>query len=162
MRLARDRSGYHAPSREDDAGECWSADGRVGLERRLLANTNLSLAGHQPMKCEVGELCTVFKGATHNFTDLRGELASKGHTFRPQSDTEVILAAYFEWDTDCLLRLKGVFALALSDGRQGRPIMVRGRVGEDSLYYVLIHGSIYFAFELKGLMAAPVLNDRRD
>ena len=60
-----------------------------------------------------GELCIVFNGEIYNFPDSRGELAAKGHAFRSKSDTEVILAAYREWGTDCLARLNGAFAFAL-------------------------------------------------
>ena len=109
----------------DDAGVWWSADGCVGLGHRRLAIIDLSPAGHQPMQDASGELCIVFNGEIYNFADLRRELVAKGHAFHSQSDTEVILAAYREWGTDCLSRLNGMFAFALYDGRQ-RQLFVHG------------------------------------
>jgi asparagine synthase (glutamine-hydrolysing) len=141
----------------DDAGEWWSADGCVGLGHRRLAIIDLSPAGHQPMTDAGDELCIVFNGEIYNFADLRRGLAAKGHAFRSQSDTEVILAAYREWGTDCLLRLNGMFAFALYDSRERKLFMARDRAGEKPLFYSLSHGEIRFASELKGLMVDQTL-----
>ena len=100
----RDAMTHRGP---DDAGEWWSTEGCVGLGQRRLSIIDLSPAGHQPMPDASGELCIVFNGEIYNFVDLRRELAAQGHAFRSQSDTEVILAAYREWGTECLSRLNG-------------------------------------------------------
>jgi len=146
----------------DDAGEWWSEDGCVGLGHRRLAIIDLSPAGHQPMQDGRGELCIVFNGEIYNFADLRAELATKGHCFRSQSDTEVILAAYREWDTDCLSHLNGMFAFALYDSRKRQLFMARDRAGEKPLFYTLANGILRFASELKALMADPALPRRID
>lgn len=146
----------------DDAGEWWSADRCVGLGHRRLAIIDLSPAGHQPMQDASGELCIVFNGEIYNFVDLRRELASKGHAFRSHSDTEVILAAYREWGTDCLSRLNGMFAFALYDGRQRQLFIARDRAGEKPLFYAVAHGALRFASELKALMADPTMPRRID
>ncbi|MDG4595657.1 MAG: asparagine synthase (glutamine-hydrolyzing) [Candidatus Contendobacter sp.] len=146
----------------DDAGKWWSADGGVGLAQRRLSIIDLSPAGHQPMLDASGELCIVFNGEIYNFADLRRELAVKGHVFHSQSDTEVLLAAYREWGTDCLSRLNGMFAFALYDGRNRRLFMARDRAGEKPLFYAQTHGTLRFASELKGLMADPALPRRID
>ncbi len=146
----------------DDIGEWWSADGCVGLGHRRLAIIDLSPAGHQPMQDASGELCIVFNGEIYNFADLRAELAAKGHAFRSHSDTEVILAAYREWGTDCLSRLNGMFAFALYDSRERRLFMARDRAGEKPLFYALADGILRFASELKGLLADPALPRRID
>jgi len=144
----------------DDGGEWWSTDGRVGLGHRRLAIIDLSAAGHQPM--QDGELCIVFNGEIYNFADLRFELAAKGHAFGSHSDTEVILAAYREWGTDCLSRLNGMFAFALYDERRKQLFMARDRAGEKPLFYAVAHGALRFASELKALMADPALPRRID
>lgn len=146
----------------DDAGEWWSADGRIGLGHRRLAIIDLSPAGHQPMQDASGELCIVFNGEIYNFTDLRRELTAKGYAFRSDSDTEVILATYLEWGTDCLSHLNGMFAFVLYDGRQRRLFMARDRVGEKPLFYALANGTLHFASELKALMADPAFQRRID
>ena len=109
-----------------------------------------------------GELCIVFNGEIYNFSDLRRELVAKGHAFRSQSDTEVILAAYREWGTDCLSRLNGMFVFALYDSRQRQLFIARDRAGEKPLFYALSNGALRFASELKGLMADPAFPRRID
>ena len=146
----------------DGAGEWWSEDGRVGLAHRRLAIIDLSAAGHQPMHDSTGELCIVFNGEIYNFTDLREQLAAKGHTFRSRTDTEVILAAYRQWGAECVTRFNGMFAFALYDTRQRMLFMARDRAGEKPLFYALADGALRFASELKGLMADPAFPRRID
>ena len=78
-------------------------------------------AGHHDA---AGELTIAFNGEIYNFIDLRNDLAARGHAFRTDSDTEVILAAYREWGDDCLSRLNGMFAFALHDARRARVLRV--------------------------------------
>ena len=146
----------------DDAGEWWSADGRVGLAQRRLAIIDLSPAGHQPMHDASGALSVVFNGEIYNFPDLRDELIAKGHGFRSHSDTEVILAAYREWGTECLARFNGMFAFALFDSRQQTVFLARDRAGEKPLFYHQANGVLRFASELKALLADPALSRRID
>mgnify|MGYP005851469101 CR=1 FL=1 len=144
----------------DDAGEWWSADGRVGLAQRRLSIIDLSPAGHQPMHDASGALSLVFNGEIYNFGDLRDELIAKGHLFRSHSDTEVILAAYREWGTACLGRFNGMFAFALYDARQNSLFLARDRAGEKPLFYYHANGELRFASELKALLADPALPRR--
>lgn len=141
----------------DDAGEWWSKDGCAGLAHRRLSIIDLSPAGHQPMTDDSLGLAIVFNGEIYNFMELRSELASKGRVFRSHSDTEVILAAYSEWGTECLTRLNGMFAFALYDARRKLVFLARDRAGEKPLFYHSAGGTIRFASELKGLMADPAL-----
>ena len=159
LALGRDALRHRGP---DDVGEWWSADGCVGVGHRRLAIIDLSAAGHQPMQYADGGLCIVFNGEIYNFADLRQELMAKGHAFRSHSDTEVILAAYREWGTDCLSRLNGMFAFALYDIRRRQLFIARDRAGEKPLFYAPAQGMLRFASELKGLMADPALARRID
>lgn len=150
----RDAMTHRGP---DDAGEWWSADGRVGLAQRRLSIIDLSPAGHQPMCDAVGSLSIVFNGEIYNFSELRDELIAKGYGFRSHSDTEVILLAYHEWGTECLAHLNGMFAFALYDARQQTVFLARDRAGEKPLFYHQTGGILRFASELKALLADPAL-----
>jgi asparagine synthase (glutamine-hydrolysing) len=146
----------------DSAGEWWSANGRVGLAQRRLAIIDLSPAGHQPMHDATGTLSIVFNGEIYNFADLREELMAKGYVFKSHSDTEVILAAYLEWSTECLARFNGMFVFAIFDARQNTIFLARDRAGEKPLFYHHANGILHFASELKALMADPDLPRRID
>ena len=153
----RDTMTHRGPN---DSGEWWSSDGRVGLAHRRLAIIDLSPAGHQPMHDASGMLSIVFNGEIYNFQDLRAQLKAKDHRFRSHSDTEVILAAYREWGTECLCHLNGMFAFALYDARQQTVFLARDRAGEKPLFYHQANGELRFASELKALLADPALPRR--
>jgi asparagine synthase (glutamine-hydrolysing) len=155
----RDAMQHRGP---DDAGVWCSADRRVGFGHRRLAIIDLSPAGHQPMTDAAGDLTITFNGEIYNFLELRHELLGRGHRFRSQSDTEVILAAYREWGEGMLDRLGGMFAFALHDARTGDVLMARDRAGEKPLYIRTFDGGIAFASELKALMADPSWERRVD
>lgn len=159
LTVGRDAMTHRGP---DDAGEWWSADGRVGLAHRRLSILDLSPGGHQPMRDAVRGLTFVFNGEIYNFRELRAELEQRGYAFRSNSDTEVVLAAYDAWGTDCLARLNGMFAFALYDARQQTVFLARDRAGEKPLFYHLTRGTLHFASELKALFADPSLPRRID
>jgi len=137
----------------DDAGEWWSEDGRVGMAHRRLSILDLSPLGHQPMHYPRSGLSIVFNGEIYNFQELRSELSQRGHTFYSHGDTEVLLAAYATWGTDCLPRLNGMFAFALYDAPRGLVFLARDRAGEKPLFYRLDGSTLRFASELKALIA---------
>lgn len=146
----------------DHQGEWWSEDGRVGLAHRRLSILDLSSAGHQPMHDPQGDRTIVFNGEIYNFREVRSLLSSEGMAFRSGSDTEVILAAYRRWGTDCLARLEGTFAFAIHDRPRNRVFLARDRAGEKPLFYHLSGGTLRFASELKALLADPSLERRID
>jgi asparagine synthase (glutamine-hydrolysing) len=146
----------------DDSGLWWSANGNVGLAQTRLAIIDLSPGGHQPMHDEANRLSIVFNGEIYNYLDLREQLAAKGHKFHSQSDTEVVLAAYHEWGTECLAHLNGMFAIALYDGSSDRLFLARDRAGEKPLFYSAMAGGLRFASELKGLLADPAFDRKID
>jgi asparagine synthase (glutamine-hydrolysing) len=150
LTAGRDALRHRGP---DGSGEWWSADGCVGLGHRRLAIIDLSAAGQQPMTDASGRLQIVFNGEIYNFTELRAELAQRGHVFGSHTDTEVILAAYSEWGTACIERLNGMFALALYDTARRQLLLARDRAGEKPLFYAHRSGELRFASELKALMA---------
>lgn len=154
LAIGRDAMTYRGP---DEAGEWWSDDGRVGLAHRRLSIIDLSPAGHQPMHDISGTLSIVFNGEIYNFSNLRDELIAKGYGFQSHSDTEVILAAYLEWGTECVTRLNGMFAFALYDARQQTIFLARDRAGEKPLFYHQADGVLRFSSELKALLSDPAL-----
>jgi asparagine synthase (glutamine-hydrolysing) len=139
----------------DDHGEWLSLDGNVALAHRRLSIVDLSPLGRNPMTRGDGRLWITFNGEVYNFRELRAELERAGHVFKSQTDTEVVLAAYDEWGTECVHRLAGMFAFALWDAARQRLWLVRDRLGKKPLYYSLRGGTLTFASELKGLVADP-------
>jgi asparagine synthase (glutamine-hydrolysing) len=139
----------------DARGSFVSSDSHVGLGFRRLSIIDLSPAGNQPMSNEDGSIQIVFNGEVYNFSEIRPELEARGHHFRSQTDTEVILHAYEEWGENCVVRLIGMFAFAIWDSRQRRLFAVRDRLGIKPLYYSATDCRIILASELKPIMDAP-------
>jgi asparagine synthase (glutamine-hydrolysing) len=94
-----------------------------------------------------------FNGEIYNYLELREELIRKGHQFKTNSDTEVILKSYEQWGMDCISRFRGMFAFALWDARSKKLFLVRDRIGVKPLYYYQDGQLLLFASELKALMA---------
>ena len=134
----------------DGAGTWSSPDSSVGLAHRRLAIIDLSPSGAQPM---IGPNGTVIShnGEIYNYRELRDALAGRW-TFRSNSDTESILAAYEADGLDCLARLRGMFAFALWDERRGRLFCARDRFGMKPFYYMIVNDCFYFASEPKALL----------
>ncbi|MEK6575295.1 MAG: asparagine synthetase B, partial [Chloroflexota bacterium] len=105
----RDTIAHRGP---DDAGSWISPDGKVGLANRRLAIIDLSPAGHQPMSNEDGTIWIAYNGETYTYAEHFAPLKERGHKFRSQSDTEVIVHLYEEYGRDCLHRLRGMFGIA--------------------------------------------------
>ena len=94
----------------------------------------------------------VLNGEIYNFQDLRLELEQNGHLFKSKSDTETILHAYEQWGTECLNRLRGMFAFAIWDCNLQRLFMARDRLGKKPLVYFSQNGHFGFASEIKALL----------
>jgi len=155
----RDSMRHRGP---DAAGLWMSDDARIGLAHRRLAIIDLSPLGHQPMVDPERQNVIAFNGEIYNFRALRFELEQKGHCFRSQSDTEVLLEAYREWGEDCPKHLNGMFAFAIWNAEKRLLFMARDRVGEKPLFYFHDTCGLRFASELKALLADPALSRRLD
>jgi asparagine synthase (glutamine-hydrolysing) len=149
----------------DDDGyfETVSRDGRarVGLGHRRLSIIDLA-TGHQPLGNADGSVQIVFNGEIYNFEALRADLATRGYRFRTRSDTETVVHAYQEWGTDCVSRLRGMFAFAIWDARQERLFLARDRFGKKPLFLFSEGGLLLFASEIKALLRFPGVPSRVD
>ncbi|MEP0870508.1 asparagine synthase (glutamine-hydrolyzing) [Trichocoleus desertorum AS-A10] len=134
----------------DDQG-VWQ-DEYVKLGHTRLSILDLSPSGHQPMTSQDGRYCISFNGEIYNYLELKQELIALGHVFNGHSDTEVLLAAFAQWNTTCLDRLRGMFAFAIWDQQAQSLFLGRDRFGEKPLYYWYNEESFYFASELKALL----------
>ncbi|MEW6319923.1 MAG: asparagine synthase (glutamine-hydrolyzing) [Acidobacteriota bacterium] len=123
----------------------------VGLGMRRLAVIDLA-GGQQPFTNEGGDIQLVANGEIYNFRELRRELESLGHAFRSQSDIEVLVHAYEQWGPEFLGRLRGMFALALWDGRARTLLAARDRAGEKPLYWTRTPRGLFLASEVKALL----------
>ena len=150
----------HAIAHRGPDGEGAHFDGPVALGHKRLAIIDLD-TGQQPMCNEDGSIWITFNGEIYNFVELRRELA-RHHTFRTQSDTEVILHLYEELGERCLERLNGMFAFAIWDSRQQRLFAARDRIGIKPLYWTMTKDELLFASEPKAILASRLVEPRVD
>ena len=137
----------------DDSGTFTSDDGTVCLAHRRLAVIDPE-GGAQPMRDpETG--CVVAANAEiYNFRALFEDLEKEGRTARTRSDTEALLAGYARYGAGVLDRLRGMFAFAAYDPREGRLLLARDRMGQKPLVYsVAPGGALLFASEIRALLA---------
>jgi len=137
--------------------EGFHIDGRVGLGHRRLSILDLSAAGHQPMANETDDVWVAYNGQLYGFEPTRADLEARGHRFRSQTDTEVLVHLYEERGPDLVDEIDGMFAFALWDAKARRLVLARDRIGIKPLYYAQHDGALAFASELKALLALPWL-----
>jgi asparagine synthase (glutamine-hydrolysing) len=137
----------------DDSGVY--QDKTVALAMDRLAIIDITPAGHQPMSNGEGTIWIVYNGEMYNFQHERKLLEDKGHAFRSHSDTEVVIRMYEHYGDDFLLRMRGMFALAIYDKRPGRPesVLARDHLGINR--FCMRTGSHFiFASEMKAVPPA--------
>jgi asparagine synthase (glutamine-hydrolysing) len=139
----------------DDEG--YYVSGAVGFGFRRLSIIDLN-SGHQPISNEDGTVWIVFNGEIYNYKELREELRTKGHVFKTETDTEIIVHLYEEFGSGCVERLRGMFAFAIWDERQETLFLARDRVGIKPLYYWCTDRCIVFGSEVKAILADPEVN----
>ncbi|WP_371655345.1 MULTISPECIES: asparagine synthase (glutamine-hydrolyzing) [unclassified Streptomyces] len=139
----------------DDRGT-WIS-GPAALGHRRLAIIDLP-GGRQPMtaRTDEGSVVLVYSGETYNFTELRAELAARGHRFTTESDTEVVLRGYLEWGEAVADRLNGMYAFAVWDEPKRRLVMIRDRMGIKPFYYYETADGVLFGSEPKAILANPL------
>ena len=140
----------------DDGGRWSDQEFGIAFGHRRLSIVDLSPLGHQPMHSQTGRFVIVFNGEVYNWKDVRAELKARHHTFRSNSDTEVILAACEEWGLEAALtRLTGMFAIALWDRATRTFSLARDRLGEKPLFLADLGHGLAFASEIRAFRALP-------
>ena len=152
LKSMTDRMIHRGP---DDRGLYFDDAAGIGLGFRRLAIIDLSPAARQPMSNEDGSVWLVFNGEIYNFLTLRPKLEKRGHSFRSNSDSEVIIHNYEERGSDIFNDLNGMFGLAIWDAPKRRLVMARDRLGKKPLYYYRDSNRLIFASELKAILADP-------
>jgi asparagine synthase (glutamine-hydrolysing) len=117
-------------------------------------------SGDQPILSEDGDVAIVFNGEIYNHQELRAELEGLGHRFYSHCDTETVLRAFIEWDTDCFARLRGMFAIALWTKSTKRLMLARDRMGIKPLYFARRGEDLFFGSELKAILIHPEIERR--
>jgi asparagine synthase (glutamine-hydrolysing) len=143
----------------DDSGTWMGESASLGMAR--LAVLDVTDAGHQPMATDDGGIRIVYNGEVYNFAEQRRLLEASGVRFRSSSDTEVVLRLYERFGDEFVVRLRGMFALAVWDSRQGagreRLVIARDHLGIKPLLYAEVAGRLVFASELKALLASGLV-----
>src|SRR6266404_2691141 len=151
LRSMCDRMTHRGPDSEG-----YLLDDGIALGMRRLAIIDL-LTGEQPAFNEDGQLAVVLNGEIYNYRELRADLETRGHSFRSESDTEVLPHLYEEYGRNMVDRLNGMFAFALWDERKRRLFVARDRFGEKPLYWGVFDNTLLFASEPKVLLAHPAV-----
>jgi len=148
----------------DDSGVFAEGGATLGMAR--LAILDITPSGHQPMATPDGSLHIVYNGETYNFQAEREILRGRGYSFSSTSDTEVVLRMYEQYGDDFLLRMRGMFALAIYDRRKGkgreRLLLARDPVGIKPLLYARVGSRFLFASEMKSLLASGLVEREID
>jgi asparagine synthase (glutamine-hydrolysing) len=116
--------------------------------------------GDQPIVSDDGDTAIVFNGEIYNHLELHGELEKLGHRFHSHSDTETVLHAFVEWDTECFSRLRGMFAIGLWTKSSRRLVLARDRMGIKPLYLARHGEDLFFGSELKTIFVHPEFERR--
>ena len=148
----------------DDRGILAHSDATLGMTRLAIIDT--TAGGHQPMETPDGLISIVYNGELYNFHTERELLKSKGYQFVSSSDTEVVLRMYEHYGDDFLLRMRGMFALAIHDRRRGpgrgRLLLARDQMGIKPLLYARVSGRLVFSSEIKALLASGLIEPEID
>lgn len=127
----------------------------LGFGHRRLSIIDVSMAGHQPMFSEDGNVVIIYNGEMYNYEDVRSELSAKGVNFKSGSDTEVIIKAYETWGIGSIEKFIGMFALILYDKRKQFVYVLRDRAGVKPMYYYNKGDVMLFGSELKSFHKHP-------
>lgn len=143
----RDVMSYRGP----DASGLTCGPG-YALGHRRLAIIDLSERGTQPMANEDGSVETVFNGAIYNFVELKQDLLKKGHRFKSETDTEVLVHGYEQWGLPELLqRIRGMYAFAILDRPRRQLHLARDPLGKKPLYFRQTAEEVVFASSARAL-----------
>jgi asparagine synthase (glutamine-hydrolysing) len=150
---------YRGP---DHTGIWNSPCNKITLAHKRLSILDLSDKGNQPLLNQENDIAVVLNGEIYNYINLKKELLLLGAKFTSTSDTEVINAGYAEWGSELFSKLEGMFSLAIIDNKNSKIYLARDRVGEKPLFFCEKDRSIFFASEIKPLIALEILDKQVD
>ena len=127
-------------------------DVMLGFQRLCIIDKN---TGMQPMWNEDRSVVLVFNGEIYNYKALRRELTKKGHIFSSESDSEVLVHGYEEYQMGLLGKLRGMFSFAIWDKKRKTLFAARDFFGIKPFYYTLVEGTLVFASEIKSILKFP-------
>jgi asparagine synthase (glutamine-hydrolysing) len=133
----------------------------VALGVRRLSIVDVE-GGHQPIANESGDVWAIQNGELYNHAQIREQLVRDGHSFRSRCDTEILPHLYEREGVSFPERLRGMFGLAVWDGRRRRLVLARDRLGIKPLYYARSGDVLVFASELKSLLASGLVRPELD
>jgi len=136
----------------DGCGLYFSDDNKTALGHRRLSFLDLTEAGTQPLCNENQNIWLTVNGEIYNYKELRFTLQQKGHIFKSETDSEIIIHGYEEWGVEVLKHLKGMFAFGLWDDTKKLLFLARDRFGIKPLYYYKGNDSFIFASEIKAII----------
>ena len=139
----------------DGSGSWTSRDGRWTLGHTRLSIIGLN-NGEQPMTSPDGAVHLVVNGEFYGYREIRDRLRAGGYRFATESDSEIALHLYDERGMQAASELRGEFAVIIADERQQAMIAIRDRFGIKPLYYSIVNGEVFFASEIKALLAMGV------
>ena len=142
----------HTLAHRGPDGYGFHAEPGIGLAHARLSIIDLA-TGDQPIHNPRRDVWTVFNGEIFNYIELRQSLEASGHRFYTQSDTEVIVHLYDRYGDDFVQHLNGQFAIALWDAQRQRLVLARDRAGIRPLFHARSGGRVWFASEVKALLA---------
>lgn len=138
----------------DDAG--MHVDDMAGLGFRRLSIIGIT-NGRQPMYNEDESLVVVFNGEIYNYPELKEELIAKGHLFKTDADTEVLVHGYEEYGIDLLPKLRGMYAFAVWDRQNRTMLLARDIFGIKPLFYTRTENEFVFGSEMKAILKFPTV-----
>lgn len=136
----------------DDEG--YYVDDNMALGFRRLSIIDLS-TGKQPIYNEYDNLVLVFNGEIYNYKDIRQDLIKKGHIFKTNTDSEVLIHGYEEYKEHILDLLRGMYAFVIWDKNNNELFGARDIFGIKPFYYYFNNESLIFSSEIKSMLKNP-------
>lgn len=130
-------------------------DGNIALGHRRLSIIDITSQGDQPIFNEDGSLVIVFNGEIYNYMEIREKLAEAGHTFKTNTDTEVLIHGYEQYGEKLLNMLRGMFSFVIWDKNKKELFGARDFFGIKPMYYAVMNGSFMFGSEIKSFLEHP-------
>ncbi|MBR3446581.1 MAG: asparagine synthase (glutamine-hydrolyzing) [Oscillospiraceae bacterium] len=140
--------------RGPDAGGKY-LNGEIALGHRRLSIIDITEQGDQPIFNEDRSMVLVFNGEIYNYKEIREQLLAAGHTFRTETDSEVLIHGYEEYGTELLNKLRGMFSFVIWDEKQKTLFGARDFFGIKPMYYAQMGGSFLFGSEIKAFLPHP-------